>query len=161
MPSVLETEITFARLTEVPITEILNHMSDPRVAEHMPLLKGAWDIDAATNFVAQKEACWHRDGLGHWAILSSGRYVGWGGLQKEGKEWDLGLVLKPDDFGLGPKITRKLVEFARAHGGISQVTFLLPPTRKNLAALGRLGAKFIEEVEYDGAAFKKFRLELT
>lgn len=79
--------ISFARLTSVPMDEIVAHMSDPRVAEHMPLLTSAWDRQAAVDFVAAKEACWKRDGLGHWAILRDGVYVGWGGFQKEGDEW--------------------------------------------------------------------------
>ncbi|WP_298983027.1 GNAT family N-acetyltransferase [uncultured Roseibium sp.] len=134
-------------------------MSDPRVAEHMPLLTFEWDTAAVAKFVAQKEECWSRDGLGHWAILSDGRYVGWGGFQKEGDEWDFGLVLKPDAFGLGTRISKKALEFAIADKRIPFVTFLLPPTRKNLGALKRIGARCVGEVEYDGAKFLKFRLE--
>ena len=47
---------------------------------------------AVTEFVAAKEECWDRDGLGHWAILSNNRYIGWGGFQKEGDEWNFGLA---------------------------------------------------------------------
>ena len=39
------------------------------------------------------------------------------------------------------------------------VTFLLPPSRKNLGALDRLGAKPVGQIEYDGETFLKFRLE--
>ena len=42
---------------------------------------------------------------------------------------------------------------------ISFVTFLLPPSRKNLGARNRLGAVFVGEREYNGAGFLKFRLE--
>jgi len=42
---------------------------------------------------------------------------------------------------------------------ISFVTFLLPPSRKNLGALERLGARHVGEIEYGGAKFLKFRLE--
>lgn len=155
----LRPEITFARLSDVEPAEIAAHMSDPRVAEHMPLLTADWDSQAASAFVAQKEQCWARDGLGHWAILADGRYVGWGGFQKEGDEWDFGLVLKPDAFGLGKRVTKKAMAFAKADARIAFVTFLLPPSRKNLGALKRLGAQHIGEIEYDGAVFLKFRLE--
>ncbi|MEM8796352.1 MAG: GNAT family N-acetyltransferase [Pseudomonadota bacterium] len=152
-------DITFARLSEVEPEEILAHMSDPRVAEHMPLLTFDWDTAAVETFVAQKEACWQRDGLGHWAILSNGRYVGWGGFQKENDEWDFGLVLRPDAFGLGTRISKKAIGFAMTDDRISYVTFLLPPSRKKLGALERLGARQIGEIDYDGANFLKFRLE--
>lgn len=152
-------EITFARLSKISLTDIMAHMSDPRVAEHMPLLTSRWDHAAVTSFVAAKEACWHRDGLGHWAILCDGTYVGWGGFQREGDEWDYGLVLKPEHFGLGGRISRKAIEFATKDERIPYVTFLLPPSRKNLGALNRLGAKFVKEIEYDGAQFLKYRLK--
>lgn len=151
--------IEFVRLPEVAAEEIVAHMSDPRVAEHMPLLTFTWDLDFVAQFVAAKEGCWERDGLGHWAILHDGAYVGWGGFQKEGEEWDFGLVLKPGNFGLGIAIMRMALDFAAKDARISFITFLLPPSRKNLGALKRLGAEFVENVDYDGATFMKYRLE--
>ena len=155
----MKDEITFARLSDIEPTEIVEHMSDPRVAEHMPLLTFKWDAGVVAGFVARKEACWARDGLGHWAFLANGRYVGWGGFQKEGDEWDFGLVLRPDAFGLGARIARQAIDFAIADDRIPFVTFLLPPSRRNLGALERLGARQVGEIEYDGARFLKFRLE--
>lgn len=152
-------QITFTRLPAIEPDEIMAHMSDPRVAEHMPLLTFEWDADAVTKFVAAKEECWARDGLGHWAILSDNKYVGWGGFQKEGEEWDFGLVLKPGSFGLGTRISRKAIEFAVTDARIPFVTSLLPPSRKNLRALARLGAKFVGEIDYNGEKFLKYRLE--
>lgn len=151
--------ITFARLPTIAPATIAKHMSDPRVAEHMPLLTSAWDSAAATRFVAHKEELWARDGLGHWAFLSGGAYVGWGGFQKEGDEWDFGLVLRPDAFGLGRRIAQQALAFARADDRIPFVTFLLPPSRKNLGALNRLGAALVGNIDYDGATFLKYRLD--
>jgi hypothetical protein len=152
-------EIKFVRLTEVPLEEIVSHMSDSRVAEHMPLLKSAWTLDIAKNFVASKEESWQRDGLGHWGILYNEAYIGWGGFQKEGIEWDFGLVIKPNNFGLGMKISRRAIDFARTNPNIDFITFLLPLSRKNLGALIRGGAKYVENIEYNGEVFKKYRLE--
>ncbi|MEM8814000.1 MAG: GNAT family N-acetyltransferase [Pseudomonadota bacterium] len=155
----MKPKISFARLPTIDPEEIVAHMSDPRVAEHMPLLTFAWDEAAVSNFVATKEACWQRDGLGHWAILSDDRYVGWGGFQKEGEEWDYGLVLRPDAFGLGVRISKKAIAFAVADERIPFVTFLLPPSRTRLGALDRLGAGFVGEVEHEGKVFLKYRLQ--
>lgn len=154
-----ESKLTFVRLPDISPDEIIAHMSDARVAEHMPLFTFKWDQQAVTNFVATKEECWRRDGLGHWAILCNDTYAGWGGFQKEGDEWDYGLVLKSEHFGLGARISRKAMEFALADERIPFVTFLLPPSRKNLGGLARLGARFVEEVEYGGAQFLKYRLD--
>lgn len=151
--------LSFARLTGVPLAELVAHMSDPRLREHMPLLTGPWGTAEARAFVAAKEACWARDGLGHWAFLSGGRYVGWGGFQKEGEEWDFGLVLRPQDFGLGQRITRAALNLARSDPRIACVTFLLPPTRRNLGALHRIGARFVDQQDHSGATFLKYRLD--
>ena len=152
-------KITFARLPEISPNEIIAHMSDPRVAEHMPLLTFEWDRQTLAEFISAKENCWSRDGLGHWAILANDAYVGWGGFQKEGDEWDFGLVLKPQCFGLGVRIARIALAFAKTDKRIPFVTFLLPPSRKNLGALARLGARFVCEVEHNGAHFLKYRLD--
>lgn len=153
--------VTFTRLTTIPLAEIARHMSDPRVTEHMPLARGAWDEPACEAFVAAKEACWERDGLGHWAFLCDGEYVGWGGFQREGDEWDFGLVLRPEHFGLGLRIAARALELARADPRIDAVTFLLAPSRRHLRALGRLGARAIGEVEYEGTKFLKFELDTS
>lgn len=152
-------EISFGRLSDVSLQDILAHMSNPKVAEHMPLLTFEWDINAARKFVATKERCWDRDGLGHWAILANGAYVGWGGFQKEGDEWDFGLVLRPDSFGLGLRIAKKALSFARLDNRIPYVTFLLPLTRIKLGAFERLGAVREGEVSYEGLTFQRFRLD--
>lgn len=154
-------EIEFARLNSVPLEQILAHMSDARLAAHMPLLEGMhWDRQVAEGFVAAKEAAWARDGLGVWAILGDGAYLGWGGFQREGADWDYALVLRPEAFGLGLRITRQALGWARAEGRMESVTFLLPPTRRHLGALARIGAVAEGEVRSAGARFLKFRLWL-
>jgi hypothetical protein len=152
-------KIRFARLTDVSLEDILSHMNDPRVAEHMPLLTAQWTLADAQKFVATKEETWQRDGLGHWAILSDEIYVGWGGFQKEAEDWDFGLVLKADKFGLGMRISRMAIEFAKADPRIETMTFLLPRSRKKLGALSRGGAKFVANIEYGGEIFRKYSLE--
>ena len=154
-------DITFTRLSDIEPAEIAAHMSDPRVAEHMPLLTSPWDAKVAAQFVAKKEECWANDGLGHWAFLANSHYVGWGGFQKEGDEWDFGLVLRPDAFGLGWRISRKAIRFAISDTRIPFITFLLPPSRKHLGALHRFGAEQVGEIAYDGERFLKFRLDTS
>ncbi|URK16668.1 GNAT family N-acetyltransferase [Thalassospira sp. GO-4] len=152
-------EIDFVDLRDIDPAMVIAHMSDWRLRVHMPLLSGPWDRAAYDRFIMVKTRYWARDGLGHWAILCDGVYVGWGGFQKEGNDWDYGLVLKADCFGLGMAITRKALEFARADPRIPHVTFLLPPTRTRLGALKRIGAVFDGPVMHDGGQFLRYRLE--
>jgi hypothetical protein len=152
-------DIEFVRLSDIPRAEINAHMTDPRVGRHLPLLAGRWDQAACDAFLAAKQACWDRDGLGHWAILCDGTYAGWGGFQKEDGEWDFGLVLKPSHFGLGARIARKALAFARADERIPYVTLLLAPSRRNLRGLDRLGARPVGEAVHEGQRFLKFQLD--
>jgi hypothetical protein len=50
---------------------------------------------------------------------------------------------------------------ARSDPRIPCITFLLPPSRRNVGALGRMGAELVGEVEYDGAVFRKYRLDTS
>ncbi len=161
MPTSKNCDLAFVRLKDVAPEDIAAHMSHPRLRDHMPLLKGRWDLARVSDFIAAKEENWSRDGLGHWAILHDGQYIGWGGFQKEGDDWDYGLVLKPDCFGLGLRVTAKALDFARADVRIPHVTCLLPPSRKNLGALARIGAQCVGETSYGGASFLKYRLETS
>jgi len=151
--------IRFGRLTDVPLPVLVAQMNDPRLAAHLPLLTGVWDEAEAARFVAAKEACWQRDGLGHWAIHNDGAYVGWGGFQKEGAEWDFGLVLTSQAWGLGRRILGRALALATADPRIPFVTFLLPRSRSNLSALRRFGAVEIAPVTHEGTVFRKFRLD--
>ena len=151
--------VEFVSFGSIPTDQITAHMRDPRLAEHMPLLGTSWDHAKTDAFLAAKAEYWRRDGLGHWAILVDGEYVGWGGFQREGSEWDFGLVLRPAFFGLGFLITREALNFAREHPDIPYITFLLPHSRKHLGALRREGAVEQGQIEYEGKVFRKFRLE--
>jgi hypothetical protein len=153
--------ISFAQLDDIAPATLIAHMSDPRMADHMPLLEGPWDRDDVARFLAAKRAFWQRDGLGHWAIFHGVEYVGWGGFQKEGDDWDYGLVLRPECFGLGMAITRKALAFARSDPRIPSVTFLLPPSRTKLGALKRMGAVFEKSVNYENETFRRFRLSTS
>ncbi|MBE1282009.1 MAG: GNAT family N-acetyltransferase [Rhodobacteraceae bacterium] len=153
--------ISFDDLTNVPRATLTAHMRDPRVTRHLPLLAEPWSDRMTDQFLATKTACWQRDGLGHWAFRLKGLYVGWGGFQKEGDDWDYGLVLTHDGFGLGLPITHKALAFARNDPRIPYVTFLLPPSRRHFGALRRFGAQALEPVLHDGQSFLKFRVETT
>lgn len=109
--------------------------------------------------VAAKEACWERDGLGHWAILHDDGYAGWGGFQREGEEWDFGLVLRPEFFRQGKAIALQAFEWARRHTNITKVTFLLPLSRSDRAPR-RFGARLVGIYELANIPFRKWCLDL-
>ncbi len=146
----------FGDLQEVPRALLAAQMADARVAEHLPLLDGGFDLEG---FLRAKAQRWAQDGLGHWAIWQDGVFLGWGGFEKEGDVWDFGLVLTPEAFGLGLAITRQALAFAREDARIEVVQFLLAPTRRSVKALARMGAEEAGEVRYGGQTFRRFLLD--
>ena len=154
--------ISFLRLTEIPVADILDHMNDPRTARHLPLYHGPWDGDDAAAFIAAKESAWHRDGLGHLAVLLDDVYAGWGGFEKVAgaptDTWDFGLVLHPAFFGRGARILHRFLAMARTDHRIAVITFLLPVSRRNPATLTRMGAEYLGEAMAGDARFRKYRL---
>ncbi|WP_412552120.1 GNAT family N-acetyltransferase [Shimia sp. MIT1388] len=147
----------FGDLQAVPRALLVAQMADARVAEHLPLLDGAFDVDGFLQIKAQR---WEEDGLGHWAIWQGDVFLGWGGFEKERDVWDFGLVLTPEAFGQGLAITRQALEFAREDARIEAVQFLLAPTRRSVKALARMGAEEVGEVRYGGQTFRRFLLDM-
>ena len=151
----------FSDLQKVPRELLLAQMSDARVAEHLPLLEGAFDDAALDRFLNAKAQCWADDGLGHWAIWHGDAFLGWGGCEKEDDVWDFGLVLVPSAFGQGLAITRQALAYAQQDARIETVQFLLAPTRRSVRALARMGAKETGEVRYGGQTFRRFLLDVS
>lgn len=151
-------EITCKRLTEVDRKDVIALMNDPRVRRHMPLAKEPFGDAAYEAFVAAKERIWAEHGYGPWAFVVDGRFAGWGGIQPEQGEADLGLVLHPDYWGLGRRLYDEILRFAFEERGLESVTVLLPPTRTRLRGLARLGFEADGEVQVGGERFLRFRL---
>lgn len=162
MTSTQSGHITFCRLTEIPVPELLDHMNDPRTARHLPLYSGPWTAADVEDFVTAKEAAWNRDGLGHQAILLGGIYAGWGGLEKmpgaPAGSWDFGLVLRPEFFGHGLRIFHRFRVDCRMDPRVSELTFLLPESRRTAALLVRLGVKFQGVRQVEGSRFRQYGL---
>lgn len=147
------------RLTEVDSSEIIELMNNPLVRRHMPLATSCFGESDCEEFIAAKERLWKEDGYGPWAFVVDGQFVGWGGLQRENGEADLGLVLHPDHWGLGKILYSEIIRRAFGEMGFEAVTVLLPPTRKNIKGLLRLGFRKNGQLEVADKTFLRYRLE--
>lgn len=151
----------FKRLTEIDKSEIIELMNHPLVLRHLPLASGRFGEGDCEEFVAAKEEMWKRFGYGPWAFVVDGRFVGWGGLQPEAGEADLGLVLHPDHWGLGRPLYREIVRLAFGEMGIEAITVLLPRTRTRIKGLLRLGFRQDGSLNVAGVQFVRYRLVRT
>lgn len=152
--------LRFVPFREIPPRMLVRQLSDPRVSRYLPLLTHPFDDESAKALIAAKSAAWDRDGLGHWGVYEGGRFLGWGGFERDGESWDFGLVLMPEAFGKGPRLVRMALDFVRKNPRIRWVTFLLDPERRSFQSMERLGAADIGSVSHGGRAFRKFRLDV-
>ena len=150
--------IEFKRLTEIAESEIIELMKNPLVRRQMPLSRDGFGRSECAAFVAAKEQYWSEHGFGPWAFVIDGRFAGWGGVQPEHGEADVGLVLHPRYWGRGRALFEEIVGRAFGEMGFETVTVLLPPTRTRVKGLLRLG--FVEdgELTIEDERFMRYRL---
>ena len=149
--------IAFVRLTAVAPGALIRLMNDSDVRRHLPLARGDFDHAACERFVASKEAIWAEHGYGPYAFMQGDELIGWGGLQPEGSEVDLGLVLHRRFWGLGRMLYARLLSEAFDELHVPSVTVLLPPSRVRLSGLRRLGFTADGELFVGGERFLRFR----
>ena len=106
--------ITFVRLPEVSIREVLDVLNEPRNGRHLPLAGERFTETTAAKWVAAKDGQWEMHGYGPWAVRVDGEFAGWGGFQHEENGADFALVLKPTHWGHGAAVTRAVLTPKRA-----------------------------------------------
>ena len=151
--------IEFKRLPEVDKADIVELMNHALVRQQMPLLGESFDDADYEEFMAAKERLWEEHGYGPWAIVVDGQFAGWGGLQPEGNDTDLGLVLHPRFWGTGGMLYEKIIKRAFGEMGFESVIILLPASRTRVRGLLRLGFEGEGEIELEGERFIRYRLQ--
>ena len=66
--------ITFVRLPEVPILEVLDVLNEPRNGRHLPLAGERFSETSAAEWVAAKDGQWKVHGYGPWAVRVDGEF---------------------------------------------------------------------------------------
>lgn len=147
------------RMTRVAPAEMMSLMNDADVRRHLPLANGYFGNDQHHQLVLAKEQIWETYGYGPWAYFLDSAFVGWGGLQPDGTDVDVALVLHRKVWGTGVVLFRHLLREAFDTVGVSSVTTLLPTSRTRVAALHRLGFRNDGTTEISGVPFCRFRLD--
>lgn len=150
--------VTLKRLAEIAPDSIIQLMNDPAVRRHLPLARGRFGASACESFVAAKERMWEESGFGPWAFVLDDEFIGWGGLQPEGEDVDLGLVLSRKHWGAGRVLCRRFLTYAFEELDVESVIALLPPSRTRVAALRRLGFRSDGEIWIEAQRFVRYRL---
>ena len=151
-------KLEFKHLHEIDCSEYIALHTNPLVRRQMPLTSDKFDEDDCREWIAAKERLWQEHGYGPWAFIVDGKFAGWGGLQPEEGDADLGLVLHPDYWGYGKVIYEEIIRRAFEEMGLESVTILFPPTRTRVKGILRLGFQPDGEVEIAGERFIRYRL---
>jgi ribosomal-protein-alanine N-acetyltransferase len=151
-------KLEFKRLSEIDCSAYVALNTNPLVMHQMPLSGSDFDEEACRGWIAGKEKMWAEHGYGPWAFVIDGKVAGWGGLQPEEGDADLGLVLHPDYWGYGKVIYDEIIHRAFDIMGLASVTILFPPTRTRVKGILRLGFQPDGEVEIGGERFIRYRL---
>jgi [ribosomal protein S5]-alanine N-acetyltransferase len=152
--------IEFRRLSDIDQAEIIALNTHPLVRRQMPLSADTFGDAECREWVSGKESQWQEHGYGPWAFVLDGKFAGWGGLQCEGGDPDLALVLHPRYWGMGKRIYDEIMRRAFGEMGFKSVTILLPPSRTRVRAIFRLGFQLDGEVELFEKRFIRYRLYL-
>lgn len=151
-------DISFRPLRDVDPAELIALHNDARVRRHLPLAASLnFDAETCRAWLAEKDAHWRAHSYGPWSVWIDGVFVGWGGLQHEGKDADLALVLKPEFWGCGKVIACEIIRRVFAEQQLPSITALLPLSRRGQSLL-RLGFSADGEVEIAGVRFARYRL---
>ncbi len=153
-----QARIEFKRLPDVDPAELITLMNDPRVRRHLPLARGDFGPAECARFVAAKERLWTEHGYGPWAFFIGGVFAGWGGLQPEGEDVDLGLVLRPAFWGAGRALYAELVAYAFDVLRAPSIIVLLPPSRVRVSGVLQLGFRPDGELMVGAERFVRYRL---
>lgn len=150
--------VEFRRLKEVAKEDLLELMNKSQVIQHMPLAKKTFDESDLQKFVAAKEGHWEEHGFGPWAFYVDGVFAGWGGLQMEGGDVEIAIVLHPKFWGYGKEIYKRIIKEAFEERGFKSIILLFPPSRSRVKGLERLGFKRDGELLIEGHKFLRYRL---
>ena len=151
-------KIECKRLNDINKSEIIELLNHPLVLRHMPLVKDCFDDAAYDVFILAKEKLWTDHGYGPLAFVVDGKFIGWGGLQYEEGDADLALVLHPNYWGIGKSIYEIIIKKAFVDMGLESITALLPPSRKSIKGLKKLGFQPDGELTINNERFFRYRL---
>lgn len=151
--------IDFKRLQDTDKKSLIKLMNNPLVQRYMPLASSHFTEEDYLKFIQAKENLWKKYGYGPWAFELKGCFIGWGGLQPEGEDVEIAIVLYPKYWGHGKALCIKIIKYAFEILHLDSIIILFPSSRKRIKGILRLG--FIEDgsTEIDGKLFNKYHLK--
>lgn len=147
------------RLKDIDKEKIIQLLTHSLVKRHMPLSSTHFGEEEYVDFITAKEQIWEEHGFGPEGYFVDDVFIGWAGLQPdEGDDFEIAIVLVPEQWGYGRHIYKELVEFAFIRLKLKSVVIYFPPSRTRIKGIFKAG--FIRDGEnvIDGKRFMRYRL---
>lgn len=107
--------IEYLRLDDIDPAALLPLLNKPRLREHL-IDHPVFDAAGCAAWIASKTELDASPGCRVRAIAVDDRLVGWCGIQREGRRYEIALVLDDAHWGLGRGIFREMMCWARDLG---------------------------------------------
>lgn len=134
-------------------------ITDAAVTKHMPLAESAYSDEWIRNWIESKSSTWSDESFGPWSVWVAEKFAGWAGLEPDGDDLSLGIVLHKTYWGLGRDLVGQIMK--RWPGDLShrRIVVEFPLSRKSGQWASRLPLTLIGEIEIEGQLFEKYELD--
>ena len=147
--------IEYVKLDEVDPAEFLPLLNSQKIREHL-VDHPVFDAETVRAWLAAKIEVDTSQGCKVRAIVVNAQLAGWCGIQLEGGEYEIAVVLDDDYWGLGGRVFREIMGWAKDLGHETVFIHFLH-TRPEYGFLRRV-AKNVYESELMGSKFRTYEL---
>lgn len=131
--------LSYLPLNQVGLTELISLLNKARVREHL-MTHAVFDQDSAQQWIESKMAVDALQGCQVRAVMVDGFLAGWCGIQLENNQPELAVVLDDQFWGVGKRIFKDMMRWAKDLGH-STVYIHLLDTRPSYRFLEKIAER--------------------
>lgn len=150
--------LKYPDLRDVDTAELAALLNRPRTRQHL-IEHPLFDAARVSAWIDDKLSVDATPGCRVRAVAVGGCLAGWCGIQRDGEAHELAIVLDEAWWGLGPRVFRELMGWAREMG-LRTVLIRLLQTRPAYRFLGRQ-ARRVYASEWQGQRFTTYELPVA
>ncbi|MFM7140070.1 MAG: hypothetical protein ACKOXS_07240 [Actinomycetes bacterium] len=148
----------FKSLNEPSISEWLELFNDQKVKKHMPLADFSVDEDWIQSWIAKKLDSSKETPFEISSIWVEDKFAGWGGIQADGENFEVAIVLRPQYWGFGLEIYCNYINEYKNSGLANPLLVYLPLTRKIDGIKKRLNFIELPNIQISGIEFQVLKV---
>lgn len=150
-------DIEFLDLDKPSHEQWLELLNNKRIKKHMPLAENTVDLNWVLGWLRHKKELSAKSLFPIYSIWINSGFAGWAGIQPDDDDFELSIVLKPEYWGYGRNITKRLVDEFLSKETKRDLLVYLPISRGVEKIAAKLQLEKLEKFELLGKEFMKFR----